>query len=45
MRDYFNKVVDKEEGETFKNWFADYLSALEEEGKVVKENGKTYIIE
>lgn len=43
MRNYYNTVVDKEEGETFKTWFSDYMNALEEEGNVVKENGKTYI--
>lgn len=45
MRDYFEIVVDKEEGETFIGWFSALISSLEAEGKVVREGNQTFVIE
>lgn len=45
MRDYFEFVVDKEEGETFRGWFSALISSLEAEGKVVREGNQTFVIE
>lgn len=45
MYDYFNMVVDRESGETFKSWFLALYEALEEDKKVIKQGGKTYILD
>ena len=45
MRNYFNTVVDRESGETFKSWFSALFEALEEEKKVIRQGGKTYILD
>lgn len=45
MRNYYKQVVDKEEDETFTSWFSALLSALKEEGKVVREGNQTFVIE
>lgn len=43
MRNYFNTVVDREEGETFKSWFSALYEALESEGSVIRQDGEVYI--
>lgn len=42
MHEYYKSSDAVDEG-PFKEWFEDLLSAIKEEGKLIKEGNRTYI--
>lgn len=45
MMEYAKEVVDLEPGETPKDWVDAYIDALKEDGKIVKDGKRTYVLD
>lgn len=45
MLDYAKTTVDLEPGETPMDWVRTYMDALREDGKIVKEGNKYFVID